>query len=1246
MRVGTLEIQIMAGLARLQTDMDNAQRMVGGAMSNVERSVASAKRAMQTLGVGIPAAMIVDQVRRMTDQYTKLDAQLQLSTKSQASYAQGMADIRRISTTAQADLGATSMLYTRLMNVMDGTGVSQAKLATVTETVSFGLKAYGATAQEASSAALQLSQAMGANRLGGEEFRAVMEAMPNVMKVLAQSMGVPLGELRALSIAGKITADEMVKAFGNPAIAAEFKRLAENAQTITGAWVVARNELMLLVGEFMKSSGATGGIIAGFNGVGIAIRFLADNMSVLLNAFYAYITVMGGKFIIGLVAARIAQMSLAAANVAAAESALFAAKANLAGAAAAARAGGSAALASVAVKEYAVSVAALAAAEKAQAASSIGIAGKVKGAIGMTGWIGLALFGVWTVYDFLNGMQAVADGADKLKAKLSELTQTQLIFAAAKEEMAIRDMENAWRGKDRYRVELRDANERLKQLNLQIDANWALKDAEYAASLTKKASIALTHDEIVTQERMVELAKQYTDGKLKDAEYLKRVNEELYGVKAAEKAAKIDDKAAKELAASQAKIAIAQIELDGTVALTDAQKKLIELGYEQAQATLRVSDAKYAEQSSRLSELAVLEQETVAIEKLRKINDEFDKAQTKSADERKKRFQEIFAHHQAAIDKVIEVEKEDTERIASSMSAALVKGVRDSKGMFAAIRDIITEEIIDKPIQKELTVVISAGVDWVKAMIANTFATEKNTAAQGAGKAGGLSGIGAAAAYAVAAYTVYKAADMFFGVGQSKHALGAPTYEGTLSRGGFSGMMRQGYEEDMGAFSGGTYYTSSLSALSSAQTKKIADEVKVLQNTFGALGSEIGDLGVGTRNWSAKISGVTDLSAVLADVMGNNLLPALEQFRQVGENLAQTAQRLTTVFGATNDFIVALGMSSQQAFGAYGIMSTSQREQLISASGGIEKFSQGSSAFIQSILTPAQQLAIAYDEVGRVFAELNVVGVETKEQFAALVADQLGKGEYSVVGSLLGVSGAFAKIADSANAAKAAMLDINTFKTMVDYKRAMALATGAAMPGGTPTIGGRGVLTTAQGAATVPASVAGATAALSGTLAQEQLANESAARRALKEKAGAWLDKLASTGYAWRTPWALEGVPEAGIPGYDPGTMYFPAWLANAQATYKALPAFANGGEFSGGLRIVGENGPEIEMTGPSRITSNSDSRKLLDNSEVVAELRALRAEVVRLLNVSEVTANNSRKTSDLLRNVSRDGQSLLTEAA
>jgi hypothetical protein len=53
MIAGTLEVQMLANLARLQGDMTSAKRMVGGAMKGIESSVAMAKRALGALGIGI-----------------------------------------------------------------------------------------------------------------------------------------------------------------------------------------------------------------------------------------------------------------------------------------------------------------------------------------------------------------------------------------------------------------------------------------------------------------------------------------------------------------------------------------------------------------------------------------------------------------------------------------------------------------------------------------------------------------------------------------------------------------------------------------------------------------------------------------------------------------------------------------------------------------------------------------------------------------------------------------------------------------------------------------------------------------------------------------------------------------------------------------------------------------------------------------------------------------------------------------
>lgn len=99
----------------------------------------------------------------------------------------------------------------------------------------------------------------------------------------------------------------------------------------------------------------------------------------------------------------------------------------------------------------------------------------------------------------------------------------------------------------------------------------------------------------------------------------------------------------------------------------------------------------------------------------------------------------------------------------------------------------------------------------------------------------------------------------------------------------------------------------------------------------------------------------------------------------------------------------------------------------------------------------------------------------------------------------------------------------------------------------------------------------------------------------------------------------------------------------------ESIPAFATGGMHAGGLRLVGENGPELEATGPSRIFSASQTAAMLSgggNAELIAEVRALRSEVAGLRAEAQATAGHTSKTARLLDRAMPDGDALATRAA
>jgi tape measure domain-containing protein len=272
MLAGTLEIQLLANLARLQSDMDKAQRTVGGAMKNINASVELAKRALGGLGAGFSTMQIVKGLIAASDHFTKLNAQIKNATRSQREYNIAFSDVTRIAKTAQSEIESVSKLYARLTLALRDANRSQKEIATISETVALALKVNGATVAESASAMLQLSQAFGSGVLRGEEFRAVMESAPNLMRRLAESIGVPVGQLKVLAEEGKLTADVLTKAFSDSKYLSMLREQAEHVRNIGGAWQVFKNELILSIGEIDKAAGSSRFLSALLGGAGMAIK--------------------------------------------------------------------------------------------------------------------------------------------------------------------------------------------------------------------------------------------------------------------------------------------------------------------------------------------------------------------------------------------------------------------------------------------------------------------------------------------------------------------------------------------------------------------------------------------------------------------------------------------------------------------------------------------------------------------------------------------------------------------------------------------------------------------------------------------------------------------------------------------------------------------------------------------------------------------------------------------------------------
>lgn len=278
MIVGDMEIRLRADIARLQADMNQARRVVTETQDRINSAANAMKTALAGIGIGAGLAEII----KMADEYAKFTAQLRLASTSVADYAASYEAVKRIAKTSQQDLASTGVLYARIANGTRELGTTQKQVAAITETVNLALRVSGATATESASAQLQLSQAFASGTLRGEEFNAVNEAAPRLMKALADGMGLPVGALKAMAGEGLITSNIMATVL--PKALESLREENKKIQTISGAFTVLKNEML----EFFGMQAQANGTVAVITG---AIRWLSENLTslvIVLKTLMAY----------------------------------------------------------------------------------------------------------------------------------------------------------------------------------------------------------------------------------------------------------------------------------------------------------------------------------------------------------------------------------------------------------------------------------------------------------------------------------------------------------------------------------------------------------------------------------------------------------------------------------------------------------------------------------------------------------------------------------------------------------------------------------------------------------------------------------------------------------------------------------------------------------------------------------------------------------------------------------------------
>lgn len=273
--VGTLTIEMAANVARLQRDMDRATKTVGGAMDRIQKSVQMATRAMGALTAAFAAYKTIQGIIQQADAMTLLNSRLQLVTKSQQEFIRTQEALVSISQRSFTGLGNTVDLYTALSRATANLGVSQNELLRVVETFNKSIIISGGSVQAADAAITQFNQAMASGVLRGEEFNSISEQAPMIMELLANSLGVTRGALRDMAKEGLLVAELVLPALleGSKSVDDQFARLNK---TIGQSGVQFKNQFALLIDQLNKLTGGTEGASRGLDGLTFNLKILTD----------------------------------------------------------------------------------------------------------------------------------------------------------------------------------------------------------------------------------------------------------------------------------------------------------------------------------------------------------------------------------------------------------------------------------------------------------------------------------------------------------------------------------------------------------------------------------------------------------------------------------------------------------------------------------------------------------------------------------------------------------------------------------------------------------------------------------------------------------------------------------------------------------------------------------------------------------------------------------------------------------
>lgn len=197
----------------------NAKDQTGPATTKASQNLTKVEGAVKRLEntfIGFAGlhflAQATSSVIQMSDAAIDMNGKIALVTTTTAEFNKVQDELLEISTDNGAQLEANAILFTRINKPLKDLNFTLQDNLDFTRAITEGLRISSATQNEAAAVVTQLSQAMQAGVLNGEELKSMMEQGGRVTEALATGLGVTTGALKKMGSEGLLTSEKVVKA--------------------------------------------------------------------------------------------------------------------------------------------------------------------------------------------------------------------------------------------------------------------------------------------------------------------------------------------------------------------------------------------------------------------------------------------------------------------------------------------------------------------------------------------------------------------------------------------------------------------------------------------------------------------------------------------------------------------------------------------------------------------------------------------------------------------------------------------------------------------------------------------------------------------------------------------------------------------------------------------------------------------------------------------------------------------------